>query len=66
MLRLLWLGLLGVAACGAIRPDRGTGAADIPVTEGGFGGPAEGSLGNAANLGSNQSVILPGLRASGR
>ncbi len=67
MLRLLLTGaLLCVTACGAIRPDHGTGAADIPVTDGGFAGPAEGSPGNAANLGSNRSVILPGLRASGR
>ena len=53
---LLWL-----AGCGAIRPDHGTGAADIPATDGGLSGAAEGSLGNAANLGSNRSVILPGL-----
>ena len=67
MLRLVltWM-LLCVAACGAIRPDHGTGAANIAVTEGGFAGPAEGSPGNAANLGSNRSVVLPGLRASGR
>ena len=58
---LLLAGVLSVVACGAIRPDHGTGAADIPVTEGGLAGAAEGSPGNAANLGSNGSVILPGF-----
>lgn len=60
---LLMAGVLAfaLAACGVLRPDHGTGAADIAVTEGGLAGAAEGSPGNAENLGSNGSIILPGF-----
>lgn len=50
--------LLGLAGCGAVRSDRGGGAAAIPATDGGLSGPQEGSPGNATNVGSDKSTIL--------
>lgn len=59
-LLLAGVSLLGVAACGEVHPDHGSGAADIPATAGGLAGAAEGSPGNAANIGSNSSIVVPG------
>ncbi len=63
---MLLAGLLAfcVVGCGVIHPDHGDGAADIPATQGGFAGAAEGSPGNAMNVGSNSSVVISGV--SGR
>jgi len=52
--------LLGLSGCGELHPSHGTGASDVPVTDGGFGGPQEGSPGNATNLGSDASTIFNG------
>ena len=39
--------LAGLAACGHVQPDRGTGAASAPAQNGGLAGAQEGSPGNA-------------------
>ena len=55
---LVGLMLVGLAACGGVQPDHGTGVAAAPATAGGLTGPQEGSPGNARNLGSDGSTTL--------
>lgn len=52
--------LLGLSGCGEYHASHGTGASDVAATAGGFGGPQEGSPGNATNLGSNASTVFNG------
>ncbi len=58
-MRLALAGLLlaGLAGCGAVHPDHGTGAAAAPATEGGLAGPQEGSPLDARNLGSGPTTV---------
>lgn len=51
--------VLGLAACGGVHPDRGTGAASTPAQGGGLAGPQEGTPGNARNLGTDATTQQP-------
>ena len=49
--------LAGLAGCGAVQPDRGTGAANAPAVSGGLAGPQEGNPGNAHNIGTDPTDV---------
>ena len=53
------LALVTLAACGAVQPSHGTGAADVPATQGGGAGPQEGSPLSSRNLGSGPTTVNP-------
>lgn len=50
--------LIGLAGCGAVQPDHGSGAAAAPTTAGGLAGPQEGNPNNARNLGTDSSTTI--------
>ena len=55
-LTLAGLMAFGLAACGAVHPDQGSGAASTPAQSGALAGPQEGSPGNAHNLGTDSTT----------